>query len=140
EVSVRNYWYTGLLDLIETLVSAAAEDDEEVLEVQAAHYFSDRRHDDIAHKRCHDSSERGADDHADCEIENVAAHREFFELFEHGVPPRMTLSVSMTLKISPALYKTDPALLGVERGRCRAAARVHISESCRRRAWPVAGS
>jgi hypothetical protein len=93
EVSVRNYRYTGLLGLIKTLVSASAEDNKEVLEVEASHYFSDGRHDDIAHKRCHDGSERGADDDADCEIENIAAHREFFELFEHGVPPRMNFGV-----------------------------------------------
>src|SRR5262249_15379725 len=85
EVSIRNYRHTGLLDLIKTLISASTEDKKEVLEVEASHYLSDRRHDDIAHKRCHNGSERGADDDANCQIQNIAAHGEFFEFFEHGI-------------------------------------------------------
>src|SRR5262249_35079101 len=67
--------------------STSTEDNKEVFEIETSHYLSDRRHDDVAHKRCHDGSERGADNDADCEIQNITAHREFFELFEHDVPP-----------------------------------------------------
>ena len=44
------------------------------------------RHDDIAHQRTHDAAERRADDDADREVDHIAAHGEFLEVFEHRVP------------------------------------------------------
>jgi hypothetical protein len=43
-----------------------------------------RRHDDLLDQRGHDLAEGAADHHADGEVDDVAAHREFLELGEHS--------------------------------------------------------
>jgi hypothetical protein len=41
-------------------------------------------HDDVADQRLHDGAESRADDHADGEIDHIAAQREFLELGKHS--------------------------------------------------------
>ena len=55
-------------------------------EVEPAGDGADDRHDDVADQRIDDGAEGDADDHADGEIDDVAAHGEFLEFLEHGLP------------------------------------------------------
>jgi hypothetical protein len=43
-------------------------------------------HDDIANQGVYNRSEGDPDDHANGEIDHVAAHGKFFEFVEHGQP------------------------------------------------------
>ena len=40
---------------------------------------TEQRGDDVVYKRGHDRTESGADDHADCKVDHVAAQGELFE-------------------------------------------------------------
>ena len=57
-----------------------------VREIQTAGHRADHRHDDVADQRTHNGAERRANDHADGEIDDIAAQREFFEFLEHPTP------------------------------------------------------
>src|SRR5215467_4822688 len=61
--------------------------DEEVLEVHAAEEPPDRRHDDVVDERGDDRAERGAHDHTDRQVDDVAPHDERLEFAQHGSPP-----------------------------------------------------
>ena len=47
----------------------------------------DDRGDDVFHQCGHDRPERGADDHADGEVDDVATEYERLEVLEHVSPP-----------------------------------------------------
>src|SRR5712671_1171328 len=59
--------------------------DEVVREVEPAGDRADDRHDDIADKRTHDGAESSSDDHANGEIDHVAAQGKFLEILDHGL-------------------------------------------------------
>ena len=71
----------GLLGGGERRVLSRAQHQEQVREVDAAEQLADGRHQHVAHERAHDLAEGAADDHADGQIEDVAAQRELLELF-----------------------------------------------------------
>src|SRR5438876_909715 len=58
--------------------------DKQVDEIDSAHDLADRRHENVIHDRGHDLSKCAADNNADREVNDVAAHGEFFEFFEDG--------------------------------------------------------
>ncbi len=58
-----------------------------VREIEPARDRTDDRHDNVGDQRIDDRAECRADDHADGEIHDVAAHREFLEFLEHDSPP-----------------------------------------------------
>jgi hypothetical protein len=63
--------------------ATAAENDEEVREVDAAEKLPDRRHQNVLHQRVDDLAEGSADDHADGEVDDGPSLR-IAELFQHG--------------------------------------------------------
>ena len=56
-------------------------------EIEPARDRADHRHQEVADQRVHDGAERGAEDHAHREIDDIAADCEFLEVFEHGQSP-----------------------------------------------------
>src|SRR5260370_948360 len=61
--------------------------DEIVREVEPAGDRADDRHDDVADERTHDGAECRSDDHANGEIDHVAAQGKLLEILEHGLFP-----------------------------------------------------
>src|SRR6185503_8375861 len=93
----------------------ATERDEHVREVDAAEQEPDRRHQDVFYERVDDLAEGGADDHADGEVDDVAPHRELFELFEHGSTPLWCVLVgSAAEQLLDRLERVDVLLEPVE--------------------------
>src|SRR5207247_108095 len=50
---------------------------------------ADERHDDIGNQRINDRAERGADNHTDSKIDDIAAHCEFLEFLKHRPLPKL---------------------------------------------------
>ena len=63
----------------EAYVTRAVEREEHRFEVDFAEQRAERRHDYVIHDGVHNFTEGTADDHADGEIDDVTAHREFPE-------------------------------------------------------------
>jgi len=83
EVAVGEDWHAGLLQIgkgVRHTRRCLCELDEQVREIQLAHDAADQRHDQIIDKRIDDFAERRTDDHAHCQVDHVAAHREFLEV------------------------------------------------------------
>jgi len=55
-----------------------------IRKIEPASRCADCGHDDIANHRSNDCAERCTDDHADCQINNIASKRELFEVGEHA--------------------------------------------------------
>ena len=66
---------------------SAVQRDEKVAEVDASERHADRRHDQVVDDRRHDLAERGADDDADGEVDDVAAGGKVTEFLEHSTAP-----------------------------------------------------
>lgn len=86
---------TGLLGRSQVRIVAAGQGDEEIGEVDAAQQDADRRHDDVVHQGLHDSAEGRADDDTHGHVDDIAAHRELFELLEHVTFDPRTTSCSV---------------------------------------------
>src|SRR5439155_17238153 len=72
---------------------------------------------DVPHQRTGDPAEGGAEHDAHREVDHVAAHRELFELFQHGGPPlrrashtRAGVRGSVLMSIPPSARASSTAL------------------------------
>jgi hypothetical protein len=61
--------------------------DTQITEINFAEQQADGRHENVGDERRDNFSERAADDNTDSQVDDVAAHGEFFELFKHKVFP-----------------------------------------------------
>jgi hypothetical protein len=61
--------------------------DKQVRKIHFANQAAQRWHQDIVNKRGHHLPEGGTDDYADCQIQHIAPHCKFFELFQHDSSP-----------------------------------------------------
>ncbi len=59
----------------------------QVAEIDAAGEQTHGRHDHVIHQRADNAAKGRADDDAHRHVHDVAAHCEFFELFQHFAPP-----------------------------------------------------
>ena len=64
-----------------------ADRERELVEALLPDDRADDRHDDVLHQAHDEQAERGADDHRDGQVEDVALHDELLEVVEHVLHP-----------------------------------------------------
>ena len=80
-------FFTELFSFNGSSILSGFSRDEQAAEVDAAGQHADERHKDVVDQRRGNRAERGADDHADSHIDDIAAHRKRLEVlkeFFHG--------------------------------------------------------
>src|SRR5262249_23642237 len=71
----------GLLSFSQRGGMGAREIQKEVAEVNLAHHQADKGHDDVVDERVDDFAEGRANDDPNCQVEDIALHGKFFEVF-----------------------------------------------------------
>src|SRR5580704_12218765 len=87
EIAVIEGGLAGSLRGLKSVEMRAAQVDKESGKIDLSEQLAHRWQKDVVHKRSNDFSESGADDDADGEVQNTAAHCEFLEFFEHDSSP-----------------------------------------------------